>query len=300
MGSLLFVLRACFPPQPECPIGFLLAASGALWLIWHAVGTAITHHTVLGLTGESPGLGETFAAGFVRLPRVISVPIFVLSGTALLAALPAGLLQVVRIPVVGWPLAVVLLPVVLLLFGGAVSILLRALLTGHLAAVAAVIEGEGGFVALTRSFAYLRRNPIRVLLLRIAGPLIALLLSLPRLVVQLLAAGAAYGVLSLTAPAATARLQPIFLGLFGAGSPPASFAAFAVVLVSLLLAAWVAGGLLAAVFGVRAGQYLLFRRRLDGVEHDALLPARPREKTLEELGAELIESLDAPVDGPRP
>jgi hypothetical protein len=297
-GSLLIVLRSCFPPEPVCSVAFIVTAAVALWLTWIAAGTAITRLSALGLQGERPGLWQALGGGLARLPRVMSVLLYALSGVALLAGLGLGILQVVRIPVLGWPLVVILLPVILFLFGGAAAILLRTVLSGHLAAAAAAVEDEGPFNALALSFAWLRKSPIRVLLLRVAGPFVALVHSLPRLVVQALAAGAVWTVLALIAPEASARIERIFLGFLGTEPAPATLTAFAVALVAILYAAWIAAGPAAALFGARAGQYLLLRMRLDGVEPDLVPLGKPREKTLEESGAELIERLDAPVEGP--
>ena len=73
-------------------------------------------------------------------------------------------------------------------------------------------------------------------------------------------------------------------GAFGYG-------ATASVVVLALLGAWIVSRPVAALFGARAGAYLVLRRDLDSVPVDAPVREEAPEKSLEELGIELVRRL---------
>jgi hypothetical protein len=187
---------------------------------------------------------------------------------------------VVGVPYAGWPLLVLLSPVILVVGRSALSLVVRWLLAGHLVGPGIAEGNADAFRALSRAFAYLRGSPLSSLRRRALGFGLWLYRSLLRIGTSLAVVALAW--LVLRDAAARAFLHP------GIAS---GIARVASVMLVLLLGAWLLAVPLGAFFGVRAAVYLLLRRDLDGTPTDARGAALEPEPTLEELGMELVESL---------
>jgi hypothetical protein len=143
---------------------FLHALLAAAWgaLVWGIVGGAIARIAVVqAARNERIGIGE--AARFARQRWLVlaGTPLCPLVGIAFFTAFCAVLGLLYRLPLVGPTLAGIL-AVFPLLAGLVMTIILISLAVGWpLMHASVAAEGEDGFDALSRSFAYVNQRPLR-------------------------------------------------------------------------------------------------------------------------------------------
>lgn len=258
----------------------LAAAWGAT--VWGTIGGAIARiATVRVTTGGRVGMGSALRFALGKFIPLVGGPLTPLVGVALFAAFCAAFGTLYRMPS-GSLIAGALLVLPLL-----AALVMATILTGLAAGwplvhAAVAAEGEDGFDALSRSYAYVFQRPGRYVayvlisgIVGIAGLVFVDLFS--RAVVHL----AVWG-LSFSAPAdvLASNFSP---GTLRSDSSAASAHRFWLSAVGLLAQAWIY-----AYFWTSASViYLLLRRDVDGTDfHRVFLPPERRSGAAEPESAE--------------
>ncbi len=246
---------------------FFVSAGILLWAFWSVVAGGALHEILLSMKGRPVGVPAALRFGLLHWASLFFTPVLFLLAIAFGAFLIYALATLTRVPAVGWPIFLLLSPLVVLLALTVVRFAARYVIGGHLAGPAIASGDCGAFAALARTNRWSRRDPVRLVLANVIALLLVLLHSLWRI----LLVGASFA------------LVGIFID-WRIGSGLAEFCAWSLLVAG---ASWLLAGPVALLLGSRAGLYLAHRRDLDGVDLDAL-PAEPeREKSLEELGFEL-------------
>jgi hypothetical protein len=254
------------------PLWFWVPAGLLTWLVWSVAGGAIQRAAILEVAGLPTDTGRALRHALRRAISAFAAPFFLLAPVAALLALVLVGTQVVRIPYAGWPLLVLLLPVLFVLARSAVRLLLRWLLAGHLAGPAIAEGSADAFGALSRAFAFFRVGPWPTLRVRALG----FVVFLGRSVAMAGVAAAAFALIWLLV---RDRLPEDGVGFVVS------------LLLAMLVGAWLLAVPVATFLAVRTGGYLLLRRELDGVPADAKGAWLEPEPTLEELGFRLVQRL---------
>jgi hypothetical protein len=208
-----------------------------------------------------------------------------------MSALALGLSQAFRIPYAGWVVVVLLSPAILGLAALALLLLVRFLFVEHLASAAVVLDESRGFHAFCRLFAWFRAAPARVS--RLHGR--ALVLGLYRGTRRALPGAVLLALLWWLLPDRV--IEAVAGALRGPLVDPGA-ERLAVLLAVALPAAWVVAPLVSAVYGAHAALYLAHRLAIDGVPIDAPPIVPEGDRTLEDLGIELVQRLrDEPEEG---
>jgi hypothetical protein len=149
--------------------GFFHAFATALWgtLIWGIVGGAIARIAVVQLARtDQIGLGEAARFAGRKWLSLVGTPLSSLLGIAFFTALFAVFGLLYRLPAPIGPALAGILAVFPLLAGLVMTIVLISLALGWpLMHATIAAEGEDGFDALSRSFAYVNQRPARYLAL---------------------------------------------------------------------------------------------------------------------------------------
>ena len=268
---------------------YCVGAAAILWWVWSVLGGALQRTTMLRAAGL-PAEGSVRHA-LDRWASHFAPPLLLLFATALLLAMTYGIVQVVRIPYGGWPLLLVLSPLVLLLAGSAVRLVLRWLHSGYLTGPAVAEGNADAFRALSRAFAFGRRAPWQGIRMRALGCVALIRQGIGRVVPTAGAVAVVWLLLCRLPGGAACRVERVLTtGLCGCGAE-ADVAAVAILLLLTLLGAWILAVPVAMFFGARTAVYLALRRDLDGVPVDDAGERLNPEKTLAELGFELVRRL---------
>jgi hypothetical protein len=243
---------------------FVILSAIVLRVLWAVGGSRITGDVALSITGRTeapPGvlLRSVFA-------DIYHTPLNVAGVSVLLSALAIVLLQAARIPYAGKVILFVLLPVLVLVTYGAARPILRWLASGHLIGAGIAIDGHTAFPAETAAFGWMNSDPLRVLGLRLGA------FALAVGAVGIRAAGLA------------------LLGLLIHWTAPEALSGgFGKVLFAIAVW-WTATLLISACYSLRAAQYLILRRALDGtpIDEDSPRTGRP---DLTAMGLELVKRL---------
>jgi hypothetical protein len=250
---------------------FLVAGSVLVWAIWSAVNGAVGRGVVLEIRGQPATVGETLSFALSEWSSFFFAPLLIVFTMLGGAAIISILVDVTRIPAVGWPLLLLLSPVVLLVSFAVIGLSVRYLVGGHLIAPT-IAAGNGGlFGSAFRALAYARRTPVRMVL----EHLLALLLVLLHSVYRILVLGAAI----------------VLPGLFIDWQSPSDLAVLCLLPLSLVLIAWLLAWPISLCCGARTGLYLKHRRDFDGVPIESAEDDPEKAKSLEDLGVELVRKL---------
>lgn len=257
--------------DPTLVVLFFLSAGLLLWAVWSAVAGGALRMLLLGIRERPVTVGAALRYSLQRWASLFFTPILFFLAVASGALVVSAVASLTRVPAVGWPMFLLLSPLAVLIALVVVKFVARSLIGGHLAGPAIASGDCGAFAALARTRAWARREPL--LLLRANA--VALLLVLLHSAWRLLLLGAAF----------------CLVGVFVDWRLTSGFAEFCAWFAVLAAACWLLAWPVSLLLGSRAGLYLAHRRELDGVDIDAA-PAEPeREKSLEELGFELVEKL---------
>ena len=288
---LMRPFRAIFS-VPIVPRSFLHALLAAAWgaAVWGLIGGAIARITLVQYAlGERLGVGSAIRFSLRKWAPLVGAPLSPLVAVSLFAALCALVGLLYRIPGVG-PVVGGVLMFLPLLAGVVMTIILLGLAVGWpLMHATIAAEGEDGFDALSRAYAYVNGRPSRYLAyLTLAWGLGTIGIVLVDVLAQMIVHLARWG-LSFGAPAAALSAS------FGTGGSPAStIHGFWLGLVGLIAHAWAYSYFWTASSLI----YLLLRHDVDGTawndldrpEHvdDTFVPEpEPEPATVEE---------SAPVD----
>lgn len=263
----------------------ILCAGLVLWFVWSVTGGVILRAPLLSFSGLP--VRACAAHGTKRFASHFGAPFIAVFGTAGLLAIVYCLCQVVRIPAIGWPLLVLLLPLLLVLAFGAVRLFLRWLAVGALVGPSIAEGTADAYRGLFRAQAFWKAGPWRVLFVRLSAFVTWLIDTLRHLLLYALALGAIWLVLGLLRGEPQVELErAVRNGLAGDGLP--GIAALGIV---ALLLAFAVSRPVVGFFGARAAAYLVLRRDLDDIPVDAPVREESPEKSLEELGIELVSRL---------
>lgn len=238
---------------------FLHALLAAAWgaAVWGLIGGAIARITLVQTAlGERLGVGSAFRFALRKWAPLVGAPLSPLIAVSLFAALCAAVGLLYRIPGVG-PVVGGLVMFLPLLAGVVMTIILLGLAVGWpLMHATIAAEGEDGFDALSRAYAYVNGRPGRYLAyLLLAWGLgtigVVLVDVLTQMVVHLAQWGLSFGA---PAGALSASFRP------GGGSPAAAVHGFWLGLVGLISHAWV----YSYFWTASALIYLLLRHDVDG------------------------------------
>ena len=282
-GTLLPV-TAFGAPNPLYVTVLIVLLATPLAVVWTVTAGAVTRGAACALAGRPEPPTRSFGASFRRVGALVGTPVLAVCASGFLFGVLTILVQVARVPAVGLILALLLSPVILAVAFGTASISVRWLLSGHLGGTAVSVEGVTPFAGLARGFAYLRAAPLAVVGLR--G--LALLAVFGRLAWEVIVLGLVVLALVLSGvdlPGIVAA------GVDATRSGELGPANVLITAALVLLACWLLSAPVAMGFGGRAGLYLIHRRALDGIPIDAPPEDAEPEKTLEELGVELVERL---------
>lgn len=263
-----------------------ISATFLLWFLWSVTGGVILRGSHLSFAGR-PVRG-CIAHGTKRFVSHFGAPLLLALIVAGLLALAWCLLQVVRIPFVGWPLIIVLSPVLLLISFTAVRLLLGWLFAGFLVGPSIAEGTADAYRGLFRAQAYWKAGPCRVVGVRLLALGTWVCVTACHLVLYALALGGLWLVLGQVPGDHDSGLACALRdGLACAGG----LSATASVVAAGLLAAFILSRPAAGFFGARAAAYLVLRRDLDDVPVDAPIREADPEKSLEDLGIELVRRL---------
>jgi hypothetical protein len=275
--------------RPRLQAVFLVSAGTLVWAIWSLAGGALLRGTAQGLA-ERPA-EENLVSCRRRWGALFWAPIVSVLSSAFLLVLAALLVLPVAIPWVGWLLVLVLSPAILVLGGAGARRFLRWVFAGHLILPGIAVEGSTAFAATGRAQAWLRRSPLGVVGLRLAGALLVVAETVRALSAPALALAALGWFVSLLPGDPGGRVLATVRNGIGDGTAADAVAAGAAVVLSLVVAAWYLAVPVCHRIGGRAGLYLLHRRDLDGVPLTDPGPDPGPPKSLEELGVELVERI---------
>ena len=252
---------------------FLHAALAAAWaaLVWGLVGGAIARIAVIQLaTGERIGVLAAVRFALSKGVSLVGSPLSPFVGVALLA-LPCAILGFLLYQIPG-PIGVAIagaLAFVPLLIGLVMALILLGLAAGWPLMIATVAaEGEDGFDALSRSYAYVFQRPARYAAYLLVAWAFGILGY--GMVLAFAAAGLHLAEWSLAFGAPDARLHAFFVGVGLPGDDaPATLHRAWFGAVALAVHGWTY-----AYFWTAAAQiYLLLRRDVDGTPcHDIYQP----------------------------
>jgi hypothetical protein len=275
---------------------YLAFAGIGLWAVWSLVGGAIVRFVGLDLVGRPVALQDALAHAYRHWRAHFGAPILLVVYVAILGGIALGIAQVLRVPVAGWILLALLSPVVLLLGVSAVWLFVRFVLAEHAIAPGVALGSGGAFAALTRSLAWLRKAPGRMIAIRNAAMVRLLWHSLFRVVPSVAVLAAVW--LLLPDVATDAIRKALWLERSVRVIPTDPVITFDsdsadVLILSLvaLVGSWVASAPAAMLFGAHAALYLLHRRDIDGVALDVPPSDAEGAKSLEELGFALVKRL---------
>lgn len=285
--ELLPVLAA----RPSLFAVYLVAAAVLAFAIGALVAGAAIRETAEIVAGRPGSLPESFAFARRRWGRLFAIPLAAFAPVTLLLLFAFLFLQVVRIPIVGWPLLVLLSPAVVACAAGAAGIVLRLFLVAHLLLAGTAAEGLPSVSAISRSFTWLRARPFSLVGLRTAAAALSLVETAIRLAPAALGLAGVVLLLRWIPGDPLAGPWETLRSGFGTVGPGADLGAAAIALVLVGLFCWYAALALGNEAGAATALYLLHRRELDGVPVDAPLPGEERGKSLEELGMELVERI---------
>ncbi len=162
---LMSPFRAIFSPTIDT-WAFLHALLAAVWgaAVWGLIGGAIARITLVqGALGERLGVGSASRFALRKWAPLIGAPLSPLVAVSLFAALCAAVGLLYRIPGIG-PVVGGLVMFLPLLAGVVMTIILLGLAAGWpLMHATIAAEGEDGFDALSRAYAYVNGRPGRYL-----------------------------------------------------------------------------------------------------------------------------------------
>ena len=257
--------------DPTLWVLFLFSAGVLLWAVWSAISGAAFRNAILAIRGEPVTVPEALTFALKRWATHFFAPLPVVTTAAVGTALVYALASLTQVPFVGWPLFLLLSPLAFLVAFGVVSLLARWLIGGHLSGPAIAAGNGGAFAALNRSSAYARRAPVKLTLWRLFALLLVILFASWRM----LLAGAAV----------------LLTGFFLNWQDTSDIAVVCALPLFLMAAAWLLAWPVSLHLGARSGLYLMHRQELDGTDLVAPEDDPEREKSLEELGFELVERL---------
>jgi hypothetical protein len=254
---------------------FFHALLAAVWgaAVWGILGGAIARIAVVGVARtERIGIGEALRFARRRWLALIGTPLCPLLGVAFFTAFCAAFGLLYRLPMAVGPTLAGILAVLPLLAGLVMSIILISLALGWpLMHATIAAEGEDGFDALSRSFAYVNQRPLRyvscVALAWVLGILGLIVVDLfARTTVHMAQWGLGFG-----APG------ELLATLFQGGTTPVAPAARAVHtfwlgLVRLVAHGWIYGYFWTATVII----YLILRQDVDGTPWHVITPPERR------------------------
>ena len=283
-GGILLSLTLFVPLLyvPEVPV--LVGIGVALWAIWSLVGGAVARSVGREIGGRPLTRREAFSFAIRRWPSLFGTPLLRFVYIAGMSAVALGLAQVFRVPFAGWPLLVLFSPAILGLGAVSLWLLVRFLFVEHLAVPAVVLDESGGFRAFTRLLAWFRAKPAR--LARLHGA--ALVSGALRGTLRAIPGAALLAVLWWLLPDAPSDAVRDALG--GAFGTPTA-ARLGILFLVAVPGSWVASAFVTTVYGAHAALYLVHRRAIDGIPVDAPPIVAEGDKSLADLGIELVQRI---------
>ena len=251
---------------------FVHALLAAIWAaaVWGIVGGAIARVAVVQLaTGERVGVLTALRFALGRAVTLVGSPLSPFVGIVLLA-LPCALMGLLLYRIPG-PIGVTIagaLAFLPLLIGVVMALILLGLAAGWPLMIATVAaDGEDGFDALSRSYAYVFQRPVRFAFYAAVAGAFGLLGYAFAIGFGLASIRLAVWALALGGP--DDRVFALFSGVAPAGDAPATLHS-----AWLWLAGAIAHGWAYAYFWTASAQiYLLLRRDVDGTPlHDIYQP----------------------------
>jgi hypothetical protein len=277
--------------RPDLGCLFAIGVTIIAWTVLSLAGGVVMRGVALDLAGRPASLPELLRFARHHWFGLAGATPATLAASAVMALFAGVLLLLVRVPLAGWLLLlVVLLPVVVFAWG-AVRIVLTWLVAGHLAAAGVAVEGPGTYPAIARPGVWFRRDPTGLVVARLCGIGVGIGHALWSIA---FAAGAGlllWHLAGFFAGGVRAGVETTLREGFGAVSLHADVGAAVAGLIGIVFLAWLASAPLVCLFGGRVALYLGHREALDGTPVDAPDPKRVRQKDLDEQGVELVRQI---------